>query len=90
LLPIVIAFVILVPCILYSFEIIPTNIYLFAVPFLLNKDSLNQNTYANERGDMVSITAESVYHNLRIFFLFFFLDILLYACLQVVDNIEGV
>jgi NADH-ubiquinone oxidoreductase chain 1 len=28
LLPIVIAFVILVPCILYSFEIIPTNIYL--------------------------------------------------------------
>jgi NADH-ubiquinone oxidoreductase chain 1 len=29
LLPIVIAFVILVPCILYSFEIIPSNIYLF-------------------------------------------------------------
>lgn len=28
LLPVVIAFVILVPCILYSFEIIPTNIYL--------------------------------------------------------------
>jgi NADH-ubiquinone oxidoreductase chain 1 len=28
LLPIVIAFVILVPCILYSFEIIPSNIYL--------------------------------------------------------------
>jgi NADH-ubiquinone oxidoreductase chain 1 len=28
LLPIVIAFVILVPCILYSFDIIPTNIYL--------------------------------------------------------------
>jgi len=28
LLPIVIAFVVLVPCILYSFEIIPTNIYL--------------------------------------------------------------
>jgi len=28
LLPIVIAFVILVPCVLYSFEIIPTNIYL--------------------------------------------------------------
>jgi NADH-ubiquinone oxidoreductase chain 1 len=28
LLPIVIAFVILVPCILYTFEIIPTNIYL--------------------------------------------------------------
>ena len=29
LLPIVIAFVILVPCVLYSFEIIPTNMYLF-------------------------------------------------------------
>jgi NADH-ubiquinone oxidoreductase chain 1 len=29
LLPIVIAFVILVPCILYSFEIIPSNIFLF-------------------------------------------------------------
>ena len=29
LLPIVIAFVILVPCILYSFEIIPSNISLF-------------------------------------------------------------
>jgi NADH-ubiquinone oxidoreductase chain 1 len=29
LLPIVIAFVVLVPCILYSFEIIPTNINLF-------------------------------------------------------------
>jgi NADH-ubiquinone oxidoreductase chain 1 len=29
LLPIVIAFIILVPCILYSFEIIPTNINLF-------------------------------------------------------------
>lgn len=29
LLPIVIAFIILVPCILYSFEIIPSNIYLF-------------------------------------------------------------
>ncbi len=28
LLPIVIAFIILVPCVLYSFEIIPTNIYL--------------------------------------------------------------
>jgi NADH-ubiquinone oxidoreductase chain 1 len=28
LLPIVIAFVILVPCLLYSFEIIPTNMYL--------------------------------------------------------------
>jgi NADH-ubiquinone oxidoreductase chain 1 len=29
LLPIVIAFIILVPCILYSFDIIPTNISLF-------------------------------------------------------------
>jgi NADH-ubiquinone oxidoreductase chain 1 len=29
LLPIVIAFIILVPCILYSFEIMPTNINLF-------------------------------------------------------------
>lgn len=29
LLPIVIAFIVLVPCILYSFEIIPANIYLF-------------------------------------------------------------
>jgi NADH-ubiquinone oxidoreductase chain 1 len=29
LLPLVIAFIILVPCILYSFEIIPSNIYLF-------------------------------------------------------------
>ena len=30
LLPLVIAFIILVPCILYSFEIIPSNIYLFS------------------------------------------------------------
>lgn len=37
LLPIVIAFVILVPCILYSFEIIPTNISLFALPLLVPK-----------------------------------------------------
>jgi NADH-ubiquinone oxidoreductase chain 1 len=29
LLPLVIAFIILVPCILYSFEIIPSNVYLF-------------------------------------------------------------
>lgn len=29
LLPIVIAFIVLVPCIIYSFDIIPTNIYLF-------------------------------------------------------------
>jgi NADH-ubiquinone oxidoreductase chain 1 len=29
LLPIVIAFIILVPCVLYSFEIIPSNVYLF-------------------------------------------------------------
>ena len=29
LLPIVIAFIVLVPCILYSFDIIPTNVYLF-------------------------------------------------------------
>jgi NADH-ubiquinone oxidoreductase chain 1 len=29
LLPIVIAFIVLVPCILYSFEIIPSNISLF-------------------------------------------------------------
>jgi NADH-ubiquinone oxidoreductase chain 1 len=28
LLPIVIAFIILVPCLIYSFEIIPSNIYL--------------------------------------------------------------
>jgi NADH-ubiquinone oxidoreductase chain 1 len=28
LLPIVIAFVVLVPCVLFSFEIIPTNIFL--------------------------------------------------------------
>ena len=28
LLPIVIAFIVLVPCVLYSFEIIPSNVYL--------------------------------------------------------------
>lgn len=39
LLPIVIAFVILVPCILYSFEIIPTNISLLALPFFLKEVS---------------------------------------------------
>ena len=33
LLPIVIAFIILVPCILYSFEIIPSNVALLFVPF---------------------------------------------------------
>lgn len=53
-----------VPCILDSLEIIP-NISLLAVPFLLKKDRVNQNTYANEEGDMISITAESVYHNLQ-------------------------
>lgn len=64
LLPIVIAFIVLVPCILYSFEILPTNISLLAVPFFVKKDSLNKNMYTDETGDMVSITAESVYHNL--------------------------
>jgi NADH-ubiquinone oxidoreductase chain 1 len=45
LLPIVIAFVILVPCILYGFEIIPTNISLLAIPFMVKPDSLNKNPW---------------------------------------------
>ena len=45
LLPIVIAFIVLVPCILYSFEIIPANISLLAVPFTVKKDSLKETTY---------------------------------------------
>jgi NADH-ubiquinone oxidoreductase chain 1 len=43
LLPIVIAFVILVPCILYGFEIIPTNISLLTIPFMVKPDTLNKN-----------------------------------------------
>lgn len=42
LLPIVIAFIILVPCILYSFDIIPANVALLSVPFVVSKDSLNK------------------------------------------------
>jgi len=38
LLPIVIAFIILVPCILYSFEILPVNVSLLTAPFVVNKD----------------------------------------------------
>ena len=43
LLPIVIAFIILIPCILYSFEITPTNIYLFTTPYLV-KSNVSINT----------------------------------------------
>ena len=43
LLPIVVAFIILIPCILYSFEILPTNITLFYVPFVIKRDILNNN-----------------------------------------------
>jgi NADH-ubiquinone oxidoreductase chain 1 len=38
LLPIVIAFIILVPCILYSFEILPVNVSLLTAPFVVKKD----------------------------------------------------
>jgi len=66
LLPIVIAFVILVPCILYSFECIPTNISLLAVSFIeKKKDSLKVTAYKEETEDSVSLLAHSVYHNLH-------------------------
>ena len=41
LLPLIISFVVVVPCLLYSFEIIPTNVFLLSVPFVIKKDSLN-------------------------------------------------
>ena len=42
LLPVVIAFVVLVPCILYGFDIIPSNISLLSVPFIVVKGSLKK------------------------------------------------
>lgn len=42
LLPIVVAFIIVVPCILYTFDIIPTNVALLSLPFVVTKDSLNK------------------------------------------------
>lgn len=65
LLPIVIAFVVLVPCILYSFEIIPANISLLAVPFMVKKDSLNKDKHIKNSEDLVSLTAHSVYQNVQ-------------------------
>lgn len=65
LLPIVIAFIVLVPCILYSFEIIPANISLLAITFTVKKDSLKETTYKKDTEDSVSLSADSVYHNLQ-------------------------
>lgn len=48
LLPIVIAFVILVPCILYSFDIIPSNISLLALPLLIPRELPELQTKATE------------------------------------------
>lgn len=48
LLPLVIAFIILVPCILYSFEIIPSNISLFLIGFFnikINKKNILSRAY---------------------------------------------
>ena len=54
----------MVPCVLYSFEIIPANISLLAVPFMVKKDSLNKHIKKSEK-DFVSLIAHSVYHNLH-------------------------
>ena len=42
LLPIVVAFIIVVPCILYTFDNIPANVSLLFLPFIINKDWLNE------------------------------------------------
>ncbi|KAH9865952.1 hypothetical protein IAQ61_008543 [Plenodomus lingam] len=60
LLPVVIAFIILVPCILYSFEILPTNIALLSAPLVSKIDSVKktdsvQNTDSVEKADIVEI-----------------------------------
>ena len=65
LLPVVIAFIILVPCILYSFEIIPVNISLLSIPLVIKKDSLIKNTYKNTTEDLDSLDTHSVYNNLH-------------------------
>jgi len=57
LLPVVIAFVVLVPCILYGFDIIPSNISLLSLPVLVT-GSLKNNKDAD------SISASSVYSDL--------------------------
>lgn len=54
--PIVIAFVVLVPCILYSFEIIPSNLALLGVPFILKKESLNMQSTSDA---MIKKTSDS-------------------------------
>ena len=53
----------MVPCILYSFEIIPANISLLAITFTVKKDSLKETSYKKE--DSVSLSADSAYHNLQ-------------------------
>ena len=64
LLPLVIAFVILVPCILYGFEIIPANISLLVLMWV-KKDSLDTSKLSNiESGDLVSYTAVGAYDSL--------------------------
>ena len=42
LLPVVIAFIVLIPCILYSFDIIPSNISLLTLPLIMKKDFMKR------------------------------------------------
>ncbi len=62
LLPIVIAFIILVPCVLYSFEIIPANVSLLSLPFIINKKVLkSKDTIYKKEGDTkVSLSGHRV------------------------------
>lgn len=65
LLPLVIAFVILVPCIIYSFEIIPSNLALLLTPFVLKKDLINKKIIIMDNNTQVSISFYSNYSNLQ-------------------------
>ncbi len=75
LLPIVFAFIILVPCILYSFDIFPINISLFStlpLVFKVNKDSINKDAaFFNKvsiEGDeqLVSLPVYKLYTNIHL------------------------
>lgn len=57
---------ILIPCILYNFEILPSSIFLKSIPFAVNKDLLSKNIiYNNNDSSQVSISVHNVYTNLQ-------------------------
>ena len=69
LLPLIFAFIILVPCILYSFDSLPANISLLFFPplMIIKKDSLKKEKLFNKYKDdkLVSLAVNNVYTNIN-------------------------